>query len=158
MVSKVIPERMAAHTDEEFVVFLIGMRINKFWKFHRWIPVALAMGRMLKELSQMENSDLLSFEAWGGRTSIMVQYWRSFDALEEYARNNSQEHMPAWNQFNRLINTNGDVGIWHETYTIKPGNFEAIYGNMPPFGLARAVGMVPAKGQYKNARNRLKAA
>jgi hypothetical protein len=31
-------------------LFLIGMRINKPWKVHRWGPVAAAMPRMIREL------------------------------------------------------------------------------------------------------------
>lgn len=152
---RIIQERMTAHTEEEFVVFLIGMRVNKPWKIHRWMPVAMAMARMIGELSKQENSDLINVESWGGRTSIMVQYWRSFDALEKYAKNADQAHLPAWSKFNKLINSNGDVGIWHETYVIKPGNFEVVYNNMPPFGLAKATSLVPATGRRKNARGRL---
>ena len=29
------------------------------------------------------------------------------------------------------IGLNGNVGIWHETYTIRAGDYEAIYVNMP---------------------------
>lgn len=153
----IIQERMTAQTDEEFVVFLIGMRINKPWKIHRWLPVAKAMSNMVHELKQVEDSDLLHIESWGGRTTIMVQYWRSFAALEKYAKNPQQAHLPAWRQFNQLINSNGDVGIWHETYTIQPGNFEVVYNNMPEFGLAKATASVAAKGNRKNARDRLSA-
>jgi hypothetical protein len=46
--------------DGEFVVFLIGMRINKFWKFHKFIPVAMAMPKMLKELYQNPNQGINS--------------------------------------------------------------------------------------------------
>ena len=46
----VVPQRMAAQIEGDFVVFLIGMRINKPWKLHKWLPVFLAMPRMLKEL------------------------------------------------------------------------------------------------------------
>ena len=67
------------------------------------------------------------------------------------------EHLPAWAKFNKLIASNGDVGIWHETYTIKPGNFEVVYNNMPEFGLAKATRSVPAVGQRKEARGRMKA-
>ena len=46
----VMPHRMAAQIEGDFVVFLIGMRINKPWKLHKWLPVFLGMPRMLKEL------------------------------------------------------------------------------------------------------------
>ncbi len=41
--AKVMPGRYTAQTDEPFVVFLIGMRINRFFAFRKWIPTALAM-------------------------------------------------------------------------------------------------------------------
>jgi len=50
--SKIVPQRMTAEIDGDFVVFLIGMRINKWWLPHKWVPVARAMGRMLKELEE----------------------------------------------------------------------------------------------------------
>ena len=33
--AKVSEQRMAAHIEGDFAVFLIGMRINKLWKFHK---------------------------------------------------------------------------------------------------------------------------
>ena len=48
--AQVVAQRMTADVDGEVVVFLIGMRINRFWKIHKWLPVALAMPRMLREL------------------------------------------------------------------------------------------------------------
>jgi hypothetical protein len=36
-------ERLTASIDGDFVVFLIGMRFNSWWKLHRWLPVAQAM-------------------------------------------------------------------------------------------------------------------
>ena len=47
--AQVIARRMAAQIEGDFVVFLIGMRINKPWKLHKWLPVFLAMPKMLKE-------------------------------------------------------------------------------------------------------------
>ena len=48
--AKVMPGRYTAQIEEPFVVFLIGMRINKFFAFRKWIPVARAMGPMLRTL------------------------------------------------------------------------------------------------------------
>jgi Domain of unknown function (DUF4188) len=42
---------MTARIDGELVVFLIGMRINRLWKCIKWLPVARAMPRMIRELS-----------------------------------------------------------------------------------------------------------
>lgn len=149
-------ERMTATTKEEFVVFLIGMRINRIWKMHRWLPVFFAMPKMLKELYNNPEIGLISHEQWFGRTTIMVQYWKSFEHLESYAKDVDKKHLPAWRDFNKHIGSNGDVGIWHETYLSKPGCFESIYNNMPVFGLAKAMSCVPAINEYKKANDRIK--
>ncbi|MEM7020723.1 MAG: DUF4188 domain-containing protein [Pseudomonadota bacterium] len=148
-------ERVAAVTNEEFVVFLIGMRINKLWKVHKWLPVANAMGRMLKELNENPELGFLGVESGFGRTTIMMQYWRSFEHLENYAKDKSREHLPAWAAFNKAVASNGDVGIWHETYRVRPGDYECVYNNMPPFGLGNAMQLVPAMDLRNTAAGRM---
>ena len=86
----------------------------------------------------------------------MVQYWRSFEQLEAYARRSDQRHWPAWTAFNRSLGASrGDVGIWHETYRIHAGDYETIYSGMPPFGLGKVGRLVPASGRLEAARGRL---
>ncbi|WP_222869687.1 monooxygenase family protein [Roseobacter fucihabitans] len=46
--------------------------------------------------------------------------------------------------------------VWHETYQIKAGQYEAVYSGMPPFGLGKASELVPATGSQSEARLRLK--
>lgn len=48
----IIKERMTARMDGSFVVFLIGMRINKPLQVNKWMPGAMAMPRMIRELEQ----------------------------------------------------------------------------------------------------------
>jgi hypothetical protein len=153
---RIIPERVTARVaGDEFVVFLIGMRVNKPWKVHKWLPVASAMGRMLRELGNAGDLGLKHVESWFGRTSIMVQYWESFEALERYATDRSAAHVPAWGDFNKAVGSNGDVGIWHETYVLRPGTYECVYNNMPRFGLSRAFETIPATGAYARAPSRM---
>jgi hypothetical protein len=45
------PGRHTTRIDGAFVVFLIGFRINRLRAIRRWLPVAKAMGQMLRELS-----------------------------------------------------------------------------------------------------------
>lgn len=154
--AKVIGARMAAEVDGEFVVFLIGMRVNKPWKVHKWLPMIMAMPRMLKELEAHPESGFLGHSGVG---RIIVQYWRSFEHLEAYARAKDQKHWPAWMDFNRRVGgSRSDVGIWHETYLIKPGHYEAIYSGVPPLGLGKAGRLIPASGTREAARARIAAA
>ncbi|HUP09735.1 MAG TPA: DUF4188 domain-containing protein [Caldimonas sp.] len=151
------PERLHAQLEGGFVLFLIGMRVNVLWKVHRWWPVAMAMPRMLRELAQRPELGFLGGHAWGGRTPIVVQYWRSLDQLLAYARERDAAHLPAWREFNRRVGTHGDVGIWHETYVVAPGGYENVYVNMPPFGLGRVGTLAPASGGLQSAAARLRA-
>ncbi len=148
--------RLTASLDGEFVVFLIGMRINEPLKIHKWLPVARAMPRMIAELKRQPELGFLHGESWFGRTIILVQYWRSMAQLLAYAKNKDAQHLPAWRSFNQAIGTDGSVGIWHETYAVAPGGYESIYVNMPPFGLGKAGSVQEATGDRNSAASRMR--
>lgn len=148
-------ERLTATLEGNFVVFLIGVRINKPLMVHKWLPVAAAMPRMLKELYRQPELGFIHAEMWFSRTIILVQYWRSMEQLLAYAKNNEAQHLPAWRSFNRAVGTDGSVGIWHETYIASPGSYENVYVNMPLFGLGRAGSVQPATGDRQSAAVRL---
>lgn len=154
--SRVLPGRYTARIEGPFVVFLIGMRINRFFAFRKWVPTAMAMGPMLKTLYQHPEKGFLgarTFLYWRG--IAVVQYWRSFDDLERFARGKDDPHLAAWQRFNKAIGADGSVGIWHETYLVEAGRYEALYGNMPRFGLAEVGEHLPATGSRETARRRL---
>ena len=117
-------QRLTSTSDEPVVVFLIGMRVNRWWKVWQWLRTARAMPRMLRELAQHPELGMLGSEAWFGRTTLMVSYWKSMDHLFGYAKLRNAEHLPAWRAFNQLVGTSGDVGIWHETYLVQAGAYE----------------------------------
>jgi hypothetical protein len=154
--NKIIESRMTGRLEGDFVVFMIGMRINKWWKFWKWAPVAAAMPKMLIELSGNPELGLLHARTLFGFPNIfVVQYWRSFEHLHAYAANKTHAHLPAWQAFNRAVASGGDVGIWHETYLVGEGAHESVYNNMPRWGLAQAGAHVPAEGRLKTAKSRL---
>jgi Domain of unknown function (DUF4188) len=152
----VIAQRMTAQINGDFVVFLIGMRINRPLKVWKWLPVVRQMPRMLMELGKQPEIGLLHARTHFGFPNVLVvQYWRSFEHLQKYATNRNASHLPAWQSFNLAIGGNGDVGIWHETYLVKAGAYETVYNNMPPYGLGLAGSLEPATGSLKTARTRL---
>ncbi len=152
----VVRDRVTAVVDGDFVVFLIGMRINYWRKPAAWLPVVRAMPRMLAELKREPALGLLDAGAYfSGRNLFTIQYWRSFEALHAYAHAADRVHRPAWAAFNRAVGSGGDVGIWHETYLVRAGEYETVYNNMPPFGLARAGTAVPARDRRSSAKGRL---
>ncbi len=154
--AKVFPGRYTAHIEGPFVVFMIGMRVNRFLAFRRWIMTAMQMGPMLRTLYQHPEKGFLGGQIFFTlRGPALVQYWRSFEDLEHFARNQDDPHLASWKRFNKAVGSGGSVGIWHETYLVQPGQYEAVYGNMPAFGLAAVTQHVPAVGKRETARRRL---
>jgi hypothetical protein len=156
--AKIFNGRYTAKTDRPFVVFLIGMRINQWWRIDKWLPVSSAMPAMLQALYTHPEKGFLHAEFyWNFSGPLLVQYWRSFEDLERFARQASEPHLGPWKEFNQAVGANGTVGIWHETYLVNPDQFETVYGNMPRFGLAGAMEHVQAVGRRETARLRLSA-
>jgi hypothetical protein len=92
--SQVFPGRYTAESDEPFVVFLIGMRINRIFVVRKWLPTAQAMTTMLRTLYAYPDKGFL-----GGQTILywrglgLIQYWRSFEDLERFARSPAEPHL-----------------------------------------------------------------
>lgn len=145
--------------DEDGVVlFLIGMRVNKWWRVDLLCWIGFAMGRMLRYLGEHPEVGLIRARNWFGRTTMQVGYWRSLEQLVAFASDRDAPHAPAWQRFYRKVNESRAIGIWHETYLVKPGGFEAVYGNMPRFGLAEAVEHVPVDRTTSSATKRVRRA
>ncbi|MEC7290601.1 MAG: DUF4188 domain-containing protein, partial [Pseudomonadota bacterium] len=94
---KIVPGRMTAAIEGDFVLFLIGMRIHKLWKVWKWLPVFASMPRMLAELQKNPELGLLHTKTFFSlRSPYLVQYWRSFEDLHAYSVDRNLEHLPAW--------------------------------------------------------------
>ena len=131
---------MTPQQDGPLVVFLIGMRVNRIFRPDLWMPVFMAMPRMLAELSADSSSGLLGYRITvGAGGPLVIQYWKTPEQLYAYAGDTSAEHRPAWAEFNRRARkVPGAVGIWHETYAVDRA--ESMYVGMPVTGLAAATG------------------
>lgn len=155
MAKPIYTGRFTTENTEDIVVFIIGMRVNRRLALHKWLPVFKAMPGMIKEL-YMNKDELgfLSMESYFGlRTTVMIQYWRSMEDLLTYAKN--EKHLTAWENFNKKAGNNEAVGIYHETYQVKNGDYESIYGNMPLYGLGKALKHIPITAERNSARKRL---
>lgn len=149
--------RWTAEIEGDFVVFIIGARINSKWQALRALGDLggrRGMNHMLKYLVAHPEKGLLGYETMGLST---VQYWRSFDHLEAFAKDSEDPHLSAWRTYWRRVGKSTRTGIWHETFLVRNGEYEAIYGNMPDRGLGKASRLVPV-AESVLARQRLKTA
>ncbi|GAA1347137.1 DUF4188 domain-containing protein [Falsarthrobacter nasiphocae] len=151
-----IPGRFTAEA-RDVTVFLIGMRANRLHRPDLYVPVARAFMRMTDHLEGRPETGFLGHELWLGRTTISVQYWRSPEDLQAFAADANAPHVDPWRRFMKTAGS-GDVGVWHETYTVPAGNHEAVYSDMPEFGLAKALGREKIGATTTTARQRLRRA
>ncbi len=138
---EILAKRITAKLEQPVVVFLIGMRLNKPFALKKWRPIINAFPQMVRTLQAHPETGMLHaeqfFRLWP-LVTCMVSYWQTYEQLEAFAHSKDEIHFAAWRDFNKAVGTGGEVGIWHETYTITPGQYEGIYVNMPIFGMAGA--------------------
>ena len=135
-----LPEgRWTVDVEGDFVVFLIGFRASPSWKIYQAAPLLITMQRMLADLEKDPTKGMLGYQN-GSPFGPIVQYWRSFEHLERFARSPDDRHARVWREwFRRAQHLNPAVGIWHETYKVRASEYEAIYQGMDDrFGLLSA--------------------
>ncbi|MFD8425300.1 DUF4188 domain-containing protein [Streptomyces sp. NPDC059466] len=157
--TRVTAGRTTAAAEGDVVVLLIGMRVNHFWAAHQWVPVFLAMLRMVRDLEKEPGRGLLGriLLTASPRTYYVVQYWESKEKLYAYASAPDMFHHKAWGIINRKERAGKlrqHVGLWHETYVVPEGSYESIYADMPPFGLAAAYGALPVEKRGRRGADR----
>jgi hypothetical protein len=149
--------RWTADIEGDFVVFLIGARVNRPLRVIqslRDLGGRRGMRHMLDYLVAHPDKGLLAYQTAG---TTIIQYWRSFEQLEAFAKDRDDPHLEAWRTFWKRVGKSGRTGIWHETFLVRAGEYEAVYGNTPTRGLAKA-GRPVSLAEASTARSRIRSA
>jgi hypothetical protein len=155
-VTNILQGRVTARSDKPVIVFAIGMRVNRLYAIHKWFRPTVNTFRMWWYMQHQRPKGYLSgYLFLYSRGAGMMQYWESFEALEAFSHDKSQPHLAAWRHLAMQSKHDQTFGYWHETYQIAPETSECIYGNMPQFGLAEAIGHLPIGKKAETARGRL---
>lgn len=161
----VIPGKYTTEIEGEFVVFIIGIYLQPWaclWSLPTVIRAGRAMQSMLEELEAHPEYGCLLVRHTS--TSLvnpthLVQIWRSYDHLADYARNRMAKHLGTWLSYNAHAKAlpGGEpsgVGIFHEAYVVS--GYEAVYRNMPRIGLAQIGTIAKAShGRLRTGKGRL---
>jgi hypothetical protein len=155
MGDKVNSGRWSAEIDGDFVVFLIGARpsLRRPVRALRDLGGLRGMPHMLNYLTEHPESGLLGYE--GSLFGTIIQYWRSFEDLERFANDKDDPHLAAWRNYWKRVGKDPRTGIWHETFLVRAGEYEAVYANMPAYGLGKASRVAPMAAN-SSARQRLR--
>jgi len=80
-IATVYPGRYTAAMPDDFVVFLLGMRLNRPWKVHKWLPVFSAMPRMLRLLDRQPEGRSVEMaqrvDRWAGCRAVLARALRT---------------------------------------------------------------------------------
>jgi Domain of unknown function (DUF4188) len=149
--------RWTAEIEGDFVVFIIGAKPNspRMIRFLKDLGGSKGMKHMLDYLMEHPEKGLLGYHTYA-LGAVTIQYWRSFDHLDAFAKNTDDPHLNVWRKYLKRVGKSDRTGIWHETFLVKADSFETIYSNMPPMGLGKASKLIPL-GEAKSARERFRA-
>jgi hypothetical protein len=141
-------------TVEELCLLRLGIlaRSASAWWFARRLRSAIAAEsrRAATEDAGLLGSEFFAFDL---RHFGVLQYWRSFEALEAWSH--TPPHSEWWRRAVERMRTKGDLGVYHETFLVPAGAIESIYMNCPPVGLATFGTLGEPVGMMTNSRGRL---
>eukprot|EP01116_Phalansterium_solitarium_P009920 TRINITY_DN24267_c0_g1_i1.p1 TRINITY_DN24267_c0_g1~~TRINITY_DN24267_c0_g1_i1.p1 ORF type:complete len:266 (+),score=46.73 TRINITY_DN24267_c0_g1_i1:135-932(+) len=158
----VVRGRMAGVIEGDFCLFLIGSRLNDatLSNLNDYKVMGDAFVAMMHELeASPDEFGYLGSETFvggnpNGSHTLLIQYWRSMDHVNRYARARTNEHHSGWKWLMEMGRRSPHLGFWHESYNIKAGDYDCIYVNMPPIGAGKAGKLIPAAGRFNSAAGR----
>ncbi|RAH70530.1 monooxygenase fmaE [Aspergillus aculeatinus CBS 121060] len=140
--SKYFPATPAA---QPLVVFHLGARVNHPLGMFApgWKELGAYNQRMLTSMTaDAEKYGLLGVSHWtkdsaaAGNESMSMFYLRDYDALHRFAHD--PVHMAGVRWWADVVKAHPHIAIYHETYLVNRGQWENIYINSQPTGLADA--------------------
>lgn len=149
--AEVRQERWTAEIDGDFVVFIIGARLNsKLQAVRALIDLGgrRGMNHLLEYLTEHPEKGLLGYENMG---FTVIQYWRSFEHLEAFAKNTDDPHLEVWRSYWRRVGKSTRSGIWHETYWSAPASTRRSTATCLPTGSGRRPRSCPLRSLWAHA-------
>lgn len=126
---------------QSLVVFHLGVRFNH--PLGLLSPGAKEMGdyftAMIKALEKRRDEfGMLHITNWraaerqSNNTLMIIAYFRDVAGLNEFAHD--KVHRDGWDWYLRFAKKEGNshIGIFHETFVTRPGDYETIYVDCPP--------------------------
>jgi hypothetical protein len=137
--------RWTAQIEGDFVVFLIGARFDFFHLIRsvRDLGGRRGMPHMLDYLLKHPEKGLLAYE--GGLKTI-VQYWRSFEHLEAFAKNQDDPHLEPWRNFWRRVGKSDGLASGTRPISSAPVNTRPSTAICGPTVLAKQASSFPLPG------------
>lgn len=148
-----------AHIQEPYCLFLVGMQCRSWLSFWKIPFISYRMFKMQKELRQDKTSGFLwgkNFIAYRPFTSLFLTYWKSSDDIHRFVSDKKFSHLASVGIYYRKYRNDPNIGVWHETYEVTPGQVETLYYGMNPFGAGSFNPITPLERNAKGYMKRLR--
>lgn len=144
-----LPESVA-----ELCLIRLGLQVRRWTALPYARRLARAIDRSAAE-AIAAGAGLLGSErfAFGPWHFGVLQYWRSFDDLEQWGRR--PPHSEWWRQAVERGRTKSDFGVYHEVFLVPRAAVESIYVNCEPVGLLAFGTPGEPTGTMTTSRDRL---
>ncbi len=141
-------------SSPELCVIRLGFQVRRWTALPYVRTLAKAIDRAAGEAISA-NVGLYRSErfAFGLRHFGVLQYWRSFDDLEQWSRR--PPHSEWWRGAVERMRTKADFGVYHETFVVPRTSVETIYLNCEPVGLSAFGVLGDPVGPMTTSRDRL---
>ena len=96
------------------------------------------------------------FQGAANQGPLCIQYWRTPEDLNRYARSRINQHAGPWANLMKKGRETTAYGFYHEMFLVKGGQYECIYINCPAMllGNCHDTTLVPATGKNSTAAER----
>ena len=135
----------------ELCLLRLGIQVR------RWtaLPYARRLAKAIDRSAAEAGAGLLRSErfAISWRHFGVLQYWRSFDDLEQWGRR--PPHADWWREAVERGRTKRDFGLYHEVFLVPRAAVESIYLNCEPVGLSAFGTLGDPTGPMTTSRDRL---
>ena len=140
--------------QDELCLIRLGFQARRWGALPYLWQLARAIDRQAAQ-AITEGAGLLISErfAFGPRHFGVLQYWRSFDALEQWSHR--PPHSEWWRGAIDRGRLKADFGIYHESFLVPRSAIESIYLDCEPVGMSSFGTLDDPEGTKTTSRDRL---
>jgi Domain of unknown function (DUF4188) len=136
----------------ELCLVRLGLQVRKWTALGYARRLAKAIDRSAEAATAVGllRSERFAFGPWHFG---VLQYWRSFDDLEQWGR--KPPHSEWWREAVERGRMKADFGVYHEVFLVPRAAVESIYVNCEPVGLSAFGTLGEPTGPMTTSRDRL---
>ncbi len=143
--------RPGAHENGDCVVFLIGACLDLRHPLRGLLEISGRRGvrDVLAYVAAESDRGLLGYDLAG---FTVTQWWRTIGHLDSFAGDGVDPRLAPWRNYWKRVARSSRTSIWHETYLVRAGQYQPVYGHVPAFVRPSTAPVRPAVARDERMR------